>query len=194
MRVEPGCFQIIYADPAWPYRDKTPRGGAENHYRTMTLDQICALPVSKLAAPDAALFLWVTWPLLFDAQRVIDAWDFEYKNAAFVWCKVNRVSPTPFVGLGHWSRGNTEPCLLAVRGDIRRLSAAVQQVILGDADPQELLCAPIGRHSAKPPQTRDRIVELVGDVPRIELFARDRAPGWHTWGNQLPPIAAALAP
>lgn len=176
-----GRFQIIYADPAWQYDNRTIRGGAEHHYPTMSLAQICALPVSKLAADDAALFLWATWPTLPDALQVIRAWGFTYKNGGFTWVKTTKAG-TDAVGLGHWTRGNTEPCLFATRGSPKRADASVRQVVLDE----EVICAPRARHSAKPPVVRERIVQLLGDVPRLELFARERVPGWAAWGNEVP--------
>ncbi len=185
-----GRFEIVYADPAWSYNNKTIRGGAEHHYPTMTLEQICALPISKLAAPNAALFLWATWPTLPDALKVISAWGFTYKNCAFDWVKTTK-NGGDAVGLGHWTRGNTEPCLFATRGKLTRIDAGVRQVVIDEVEP-ELICAPRGSHSAKPAIVRTRIGQLLGDLPRIELFARERVKGWHAWGNQLPPIDPAL--
>lgn len=179
-----GRFQIVYADPPWQYRDRGIRGAADQHYSTLTLDQICALPVARLAAPDAALFLWVTWPMIADAFRVIDAWGFTFKTGAFAWVKTTK-NAGDAVGLGHWTRGNTEPCLLATRGKPRRLDAGVRQVVLDESLPESTVFAPRGAHSAKPPAVRDLIVRLLGDLPRVELFARERAPGWHSWGNEL---------
>lgn len=182
-----GRFEVVYADPAWKYRNRTIRGGAEHHYKTMTLEEICALPVGKLAAPNAALFLWGVWPMLFDAKRVIDAWGFEYKNCAFTWVKTTK-SNTDHFGMGHWTRGNTEPCLLATRGKPTRVHAGVRQVIVTEDLEEQTVCAPRLRHSAKPPEVRNRIEQLMGDVPRIELFARERVTGWEAWGNELPPL------
>lgn len=184
-------FKVIYADPSWSYNDKTPRGGAEKHYRTLSLAQVCDLQVngqhvSKIAAPDCALFIWGTWPLIFDVKTVIDAWGFKYKNCAWAWVKTTKAG-TPKMGLGHWSRGNTEPCLLAVRGKPLRVDKGVPQVIWEELE-EETLFSPLGRHSAKPPEARERIIRLLGDVPRIELFARERAPGWEAFGDELPKI------
>ncbi len=178
-----GGFSVIYADPAWPYRDSGVRGGVDHHYPVLTMEQICALPVARLAAPDAALFLWATWPLIFDVGPVIAAWGFTYKTCAFDWVKTTK-SGDPKMGLGHWTRGNSEPCLLATRGKPKRVDAGVRQTILDETFTTEALCAPLGKHSAKPPETRDRIVRLMGDVPCVELFARTRAPGWDAWGNE----------
>lgn len=173
-----GRFGVILADPPWRYVVWSNKGNgrsAESHYPTMSLDEICALPVKELAAPDSALFLWVTFPNLPDAFRVIQAWGFRYKTVAFVWVKRNRKSAGWFWGLGYWTRANAEICLLATKGHPKRQSRRVHQVI--DTSVEE--------HSKKPDVTRQRIVELMGNVPRIELFARQKCPGWHAWGNEV---------
>lgn len=178
-------FKVLYADPPWSYNDKKPRGGAEHHYRTMNTGELAALSVngrhvSDLASPDCALFLWATWPLLPDAISVIEGWGFEYKTCAFTWVKTTKTGD-PFFGLGRYTRGNTEVCLLGTRGKVARASASVRQVMIDE----QTVFAQRGRHSAKPPEIRDRIVQLLGDVPRIELFARERVQGWEAWGDQL---------
>ena len=141
----------------------------------MKLSDICALPVADIAHEDCVLFLWVTFPNLQEAFEVIKAWGFTYKTVAFTWCKRNRKSPGWFVGLGHWTRANAEICLLATKGKPRRISKAVRQIV----------DTPIERHSKKPDVVRERIVELMGDVPRIELFARERIDGWDAFGNEV---------
>lgn len=179
-----GCYEIIYADPAWRYTDRFIPTGAEAQYETTDLQGLCKLPVHELAAEHSCLFMWATWPLLFDALTLMTCWGFNYKNCAFDWIKVNKVKPTPFIGLGHWTRGNSEICLLGVRGKPKRLDAAVRQIVEED---ERLVCAKLGRHSAKPPVIRDRILQLLGDRPAIELFAREKVPGWDCWGNEVPP-------
>lgn len=185
-----GRYQIVYADPPWRYQDKGCNGAAEGHYPTMSLEKICQLPVPKLAAPDAVLFLWATYPMIREALQVIEAWGFKYKSIAFQWVKTYQPksdgSSQPFFGLGRWTRGNTEPCLLATRGKPKRVANDVGQLLLTPGD--ELLVSPVTRHSAKPPETRERIVKLMGDLPRIELFARERPPGWAVWGRDVPPL------
>lgn len=176
-----GGFGVIYADPAWQY-DNDGRGSAENHYRTMPIEEICALPVTDLAAPNSLLFLWAVWPLLFEARDVMRAWGFEYKNCAFCWVKTTKDGTKPAVGMGHYSRGNTEICLLGVRGKVGVQSHAVQQVIL---DGGEALVTPRVKHSAKPQDARDRILQLCGDVSAIEMFARESDPRFEVWGNQI---------
>lgn len=135
--------------------------------------------VHDLAGGGTACFMWATFPQIADALRVMEAWGFEYKTCAFVWIKKNRKSDTNFWGMGAYTRANAEICLLGVtpgfKAADRVKSHAVHQVIE----------TPIQEHSAKPDETRKRIVELLGDVPRIELFARKRTPGWDAWGDEL---------
>lgn len=109
-------FSIIYADPPWRYEQKNRQGSAELHYPTMSIEEICSLPVADLAAKDSVLFLWATFPQLPEALKVIKAWGFSYRSVAFVWIKRNRRSYSWFYGLGYWTRGNAEICLLAVKG------------------------------------------------------------------------------
>lgn len=180
-------YSIIYADPPWSYDDKSlNRGGAERHYPTMSIEEICALPVANQCAENSILFLWGTWPKLFEASAVIDAWGFKYKTLAFLWVKANRSTeigqsmffaeePPVFWGMGHWTRSNTEPCLLAVRGKPKRISGGVHQVVY----------ASVAEHSRKPDEVRTRIVDLCGDLPRLELFARRRTAGWDAFGNEI---------
>lgn len=171
-----GPFDVIYADPPWSYRDSANAGrrGAVHKYPTLTIDEIRSLPVADIAADDAVLFLWVTFPLLPDCLSVIPAWGFSYKTAAFVWHKKTAKGKDVF-GMGHWTRSNAELCVLAVRGRPKRVDAGVRQIVE----------AHTARHSEKPAEVRDRIVQLCGDVPRVELFARTRAAGWKAWGNEV---------
>ena len=177
-------YQVIYADPPWRYQDAGCNGNAEGHYNTMSLADIKALPVASIAADDAVLLMWATWPLLPEALQVIEAWGFKYRTCAFVWVKQNarednvwliRNDLNIFSGLGRWVNGNAELCLFAKRGSPKRHAKNVKQIVL----------APRGKHSAKPAEVRDRIVQLLGDVPRIELFARNRTPGWDAFGNEV---------
>ena len=114
--------------------------------------------------------------MLREALDLIEAWGFKYKTIAFNWIKQNKSGAGLFWGLGNWTRSNSEICLLAIRGKPKRISAAVHSVVM----------APVQKHSQKPDEVRERIVKLVGDVPRIELFARQSAPGWDCWGNEAP--------
>ena len=166
---------MIYADPPWRYTQKGLQGAAEKHYPTMGIDEIRALPVAELAEKDCALFLWVTIPCLLEGLSVLQAWGFQYKTIAFVWIKQNKKADSLFWGMGYWTRSNAEFCILATRGSPKRQSAGVHQVIVSH----------IEEHSKKPQEARERIVQLMGDVPRIELFARQKTPGWDVWGNEV---------
>ena len=171
-------YEIIYADPPWRYSAKKVQGAAENHYPTMSIDELCALPVAELAAKDSALFMWATFPQLPEALRLIRAWGFTYKSVAFVWLKKNKKADSWFYGLGFWTRANAEICLLATKGHPKRQAADIHQFII----------SPIEAHSKKPDETRDKIVALMGDRPRVELFARRPLPagtcGATRWSRQ----------
>lgn len=168
-------YNIIYADPPWKYEQKRLQGSAEKHYTTMSIQDICNLPVNRITDLNSILFLWVTFPQLESAFRVINSWGFKYKTVAFVWVKQNKKSKTLFFGLGFWTRGNAEICLLATKGKPKRKSNKISQLII----------TPIEKHSKKPDIVRDKIIELVGDLPRIELFARQKTEGWDIWGNEV---------
>ena len=150
-----GGYSIIYADPPWRYTAKKVQGADEKHYPTMSIDELCALPVAEIAAPDSALFMWATFPQLPEALRLIKAWGFNYKSVAFVWLKKNKKADSWFYGLGFWTRGNAEICLLATRGHPKRQAADVHQFII----------SPIEAHSKKPDETRDKILSLMGVCP-----------------------------
>ena len=171
-------YQVIYADPPWPYRVWSKKGSgrsAESHYPTMSMEEIEKLPVGKLADENCALFLWITFPLLKEIWRVVKAWGFTYKTVAFVWIKQNKKADSLFWGMGYWTRANAEICILATKGSQKRYSRRVHQVLITH----------IEEHSKKPEEARNRIEQLMGDVPRVELFARREAPGWDVWGNEV---------
>ena len=170
-------YNVIYADPPWPY--KNPKGNNPAMggitYSTMTIDEIKAVPVQEIADKDSVLFLWATMPKLKEAIEVLEAWGFHYTTCSFVWVKLNPKNGGIYSGLGHWTNGNAELCLFAKRGTPKRVAKNIKQIVM----------APRGRHSAKPDEVRNRIVQLMGDVPRIELFARQQHPGWHCLGNEI---------
>lgn len=168
-------YDIIYADPPWQYERKKVQGAAENHYSTMSNKDICNLNIAELANKDCVLFLWATFPKLPEALQVIKAWGFHYKTIAFLWLKQNKSKKGWFFGLGFWTRGNAEICLLATKGKPHRKSNKVHQFII----------SPIREHSRKPNEAREKIVELMGDIPRLELFAREKTNGWDVWGNEI---------
>jgi len=169
-------YNIIYADPPWDYEndqcEAPTRGGIT--YPTMHIDEICSLPVLDIAHENCVLFMWATWPKLREAIKVMDAWGFSYRTCAFDWIKTYKNGQS-YCGLGHWTRQGTEPCLFGRRGNVKRRDKNVYQQIF----------APIGKHSEKPPETRERIIRLCGDLPKVELFARQRFEGWDAWGNEI---------
>ncbi|MEY8001576.1 MT-A70 family methyltransferase [Clostridium sp. Mt-5] len=177
-----GKYQVIYTDPPWSYRQqgKTARGIAANHYSTMSTEDICNLPVRDIATDTSVLFIWSTFPNIREAFKVIDAWDFIYKTAAFVWIKKNkRNKDTNFWGMGAYTRANAEVCLLAVSKGTK----PGKQILRHDI--HQIIEAPVMLHSEKPREARDRIEMLFGDVPRIELFAREKALGWDALGYEI---------
>lgn len=182
-----GGYSILYADPPWSYNDAGCSGAAAKEYKTMGTGAIAQLPIARLAAKDSVMFMWGTYPKIADLLELLPAWGFTFKSIAFQWIKLRGQhvdgSGKPFLGLGRWTRGNTEPCFLAVRGKPHRVHAGVSQLVT--TVEEDLVVAPLGKHSAKPPEVRDRIVTLMGDLPRLELFARDRTPGWDIFGNEV---------
>ncbi len=171
-------YEIIYADPPWAYLwGKGKEGGhfsPEKHYKTMSTTDICNLDIKRLANKNCALFLWATMPCLPDAIQVIKSWAFKYKTCAFTWVKTKR-DGTPLAGMGSYTKSNAEICLLGMRGHIKSIDKTVRQIIM----------QPRLGHSVKPPVIRDKIVQLFGDIPRIELFARQKVSGWDCWGNEV---------
>jgi len=183
-------FSVILADPPWSFRDKCNSGrrGACHKYETMTIDEVKALRpnIDGLAAPDCALFLWVPSPLVVQGVvgDVMRAWNFRPVTEVFRWVKT-RADGLPAFGMGHWSRANSEGCYIGLRGRPKRVNASVRQTLL----------SPRREHSRKPDEIYGLIEQLIGNVPRVELFARQRWPGWaQSLSNQTnkftPPTAA----
>lgn len=205
-----GKYKVILADPPWHYDNTISNGAAENHYLTMKKEDIKRLPVWTLADDDAVLVMWYTSTHAEEAVALAEAWGFDVRTMkGFTWVKFNKGAPDRFnkklerseffdwedmldflndevkINGGNYTRANSEDCLIAVRGKgVERLSASVRQIIFS--------C--LGEHSQKPKEIFHRIEELYGDVPRIELFARDAYPGWDSWGNQAPKNAVELRP
>ena len=171
-------YQIIYADPPWTYEKsgstKNSRGMAKQYYKTMNLEDIKTLPVKDICEKDSILFIWVTYPKLREGLEVISAWGFEYFGLAFNWIKKTKHGKD-FFGMGYWTRANSECCLMGIRGKPKPKSHAVSQLIYAE----------IEEHSKKPAVTREKIIELCGDLNRIELFARQTVEGWDCWGNEI---------
>ena len=171
-------YNIILADPPWSfqhYSDKGKGKSPDNYYKCQKLQDIKDLPIGELAAKDCILFMWVTYPFLQKSFEVLKAWGFEYKTVAFTWVKKNKSGKGWFWGMGYWTRSNAEICLLATKGSITKQSSSVHQII----------DTPVESHSKKPDITREKIIKLCGDIPRIELFAREKTEGWDVWGNEI---------
>lgn len=171
-------YNLIYADPPWEYRDRANAGrrGACHKYPVMTVEDIKRLDVPSIAADDCLLAMWWVPPQPQEALDLVRAWGFTFKTMhGFTWHKLSKTGRADHFGMGNYTRANAECCLFAVRGRPKRVCAGVRS----------LITAPIGRHSEKPVEARDRLVCLLGDVPRVELFARTTAPGWSVWGNEV---------
>jgi N6-adenosine-specific RNA methylase IME4 len=169
-------YSVIYADPPWSFKTYSDKGkdrSPENHYSTMNFKDICNLPVNNIANDNSVLLMWVIDPLLDKAFKVIDAWGFKYKTVGFTWAKTNKKSLGFFTGLGYWTRGNPEMCLLATKGKPKRISKSVPQLVVEQRR----------EHSRKPDIMYNHIENLL-DGPYIELFARTKRKGWDCWGNQ----------
>ncbi|MFA6364241.1 MT-A70 family methyltransferase [Methanoregula sp.] len=174
-------YQVIYADPAWQYRNKNTGGhantilgcaksGAAQKYDVMSTEEICALPVPSISSRNCVLFLWATTPLLPDAFKVMDAWGFEYKTAIY-WRKIMSL------GMGFWFRGQVEVCLFGIKGNVPAFHCQHPNFLQTKAGP----------HSRKPKELFDIIGPCIEKMtPKIELFARQRIEGWDCWGNQIP--------
>ncbi len=185
-------FGAILADPPWQFKVWGDQANSQvkhagDHYETMACNKIASLSVQSLAADDCVLFIWISWPFLLSALRIIENWDFSFKTCAFAWVKahVNQIDMfhddvNPLMGSGYWTRANSEVCLLATRGKPKRLNADVRQGII----------APRREHSRKPEGVHERIERLVAG-PYLELFARQSRPGWTVWGNETNKFKAA---
>jgi N6-adenosine-specific RNA methylase IME4 len=172
-------YQVVYADPPWHFKTRSKTGQDRspcNKYRTMSVDEIAAMPIPEIAAKNAVLFLWVYGPLFDEAFKVISAWGFQYKTTAFNWIKITKSTPhRPRLGLGFFTRKQSEICLLGTRGKPPRpMARGVPEVIL----------APRREHSRKPNEAYKRIEQMYGG-PRIELFARSTRPGWDCFGDEI---------
>ena len=170
-------YNIIYADPPWNFQTYSEKGQGKTphrHYKCLRLEDLKKLPIDKLAAKNCVLLLWVIDTHLEVALELMAAWGFKYKTIAFVWAKTTTHGKWHF-GQGFWTRKNPEICLLGSRGHPKKNSWSVRQLVV----------EPVRQHSRKPDRIRSDIVQLLGNVPRVELFARNRTPGWDVWGNEI---------
>lgn len=180
-----GGFRCILADPPWSFETRTrerhiPHRTEEAPYSTLSLPQLARIPVHRLAAKDCALFMWVVDSHIPQALSLGTAWGFGFKTRVFTWRKTTQDGTRSAMGMGFWSRKETELCFLFTRGTVPRLSGGVREII----------DAPRREHSRKPDEQYARIEALV-DGPRLELFARQQWPGWTAWGNQTDKYEAA---
>ena len=178
-------YDVLLVDPPWSYGDKgfgkrpndfTVKGSfapEAGRYQTMSIQDIKLLPIKEIANKNSSLLLWATSPLLPEALDTMDSWGFKYKTIAFCWSKYTS-NGREVANLGQWTLGNIELCLLGTRGHPKRVDRTVRQLVRAERT----------IHSRKPEEVRRRIEQLFGDVPRIELFARGKVPGWDVWGNE----------
>lgn len=169
-------YQIIYADPPWSYNDKmVGHQGAEGEYRTQDINWIKNLPIQKICDKDCVLFLWVVNPLLQEGMETLKAWGFDYVTLVFCWIKETPLLRLQVKNLGRWTMGGVELVLLGRKGHPKRIKNNVVQTVFDIRT----------SHSKKPMEVRRRIVDLMGDLPRIELFARKKTEGWDCLGNEI---------
>lgn len=180
-------YNIIYADPPWSYSISSGVAGGRGQntpYRCMRPIDIFEMPVEKYADDNCVLFLWAAYPMLPEALFCIKSWGFYYKTNAFTWIKKNKKSTdTNFFGMGQWTRRNSEICLMGTKGNPKCLDHSISEII--ETDLPITVSSPIGKHSEKPDIIRENIVRLCGDVPRLEIFARENTDGWDVIGNEL---------
>ena len=184
-------FRVLVADPPWPYRNATVRGGARRHYQTLPDPAILDLPVPELANNETVLFLWATWPRLDFAIEVLGAWGFQYKTG-FPWLKLADAPQKDLLGdlwlrfalgIGWWVRGVSEPVLIGARPGAKLPNGSPYGVI---ADGEIAGLASLRfKHSRKPAGIHELAERWAG--PRAELFAREPRPGWAVWGNEVRP-------
>jgi N6-adenosine-specific RNA methylase IME4 len=169
-KLPPGKFNLIYADPPWEYSFITnSKWAVENHYPTLTTEQLCEFPISKVAAKDSILFLWATSPKLADAMQLIQSWGFNYRSS-MVWVKNG-------LGMGYYARQNHEFLLIATKGN--------WPVPPPRARPPSVITANRTRHSTKPEAAYEILEKMYPKAKRIELFCRKSRAGWASWGNEL---------
>lgn len=194
MNLPVGPFGCIYADPPWSFRTYSGEScvptRAADPYATMTLDEMRALPVGDVAAPDCLLVMWVVSSHIPQAIELAEAWGFTYRSLGPVWFKQRHPDqaelfaddPICDLGMGYWFRQQTEIALVFGRGSPKRLNADVRQAIF----------APRREHSRKPDDVRHRIERLVAG-PYLEMFARQAPAGWVAWGNEAAKFGGVAA-
>lgn len=174
-------YQVIYADPPWSFNSKKTGGsmksGALAQYNTMSIEDLKAMPVEAITTDDAILIMWYVGSQPQEALDLAKAWGFTVKNMnGFVWDKLT-VKGNPVFGMGFYTRAGSESALIAIKGKAGNLIA--------DHSVRAVRKAKIGAHSQKPDEFRSDIVQMCGDVPRLEMFARQSAQGWDCFGNEV---------
>jgi len=175
-------YNIIYADPPWKFSSAKYNinfkgfDKLENFYPTMDTKEICSLPVKDISEEDAILFMWVTDAHLQEGLEVIKSWGFKYKTIGFTWVKQHRTKSYCY-NFGAYTLKSTEICLIGLKGKLKNIKKS--------NNVKGLVFAERTKHSKKPNSVRDSIVQLCGDKPRIELFARQEYEGWDCWGNEV---------
>lgn len=176
-------YDIIYADPPWAYKQswskKNSRWMAKQHYQTMSTEDICNLPIRSIKTDQAICFMWATFPNIWEALKVMEVWGFEYKTVAFTWIKKNKKSWTNFWGMWSYTRANAEVCLLWISKNTKAKTMVKSHAV------HSVIESPIEKHSKKPCIIRDKIIELLWNLPRIELFAREKTNWWAVWWNEI---------
>jgi len=190
-------YNIIYADPPWSYskgvyqKFRPINNGKErlitDFYDTMSFAELAAVPISNISEKDCALFMWFTYSHLEQALKLTKEWGFKYKTVAFVWLKLS-CNGKLLSNIGSWTMGNTEAVLFATKGNLlkHKKRNGIKQIVMPNT---ELRKRGGNRHSQKPDEVYERIEQLFGDIPKIELFARQKRMGWDAWGNQVPQSA-----
>jgi len=172
-------YNIIYVDPPWGFKNKKTGGslksGAAAHYKTMSIKEMMVLDIGAIAADDCVLFMWWVGSQPAEALSLVTAWGFKLKTmTGFVWVKRTKLWKL-FFGMGFWTRAGSECMLIGIKGKPKRINAGIRSVVEAEAT----------MHSKKPDVFAEQIVSLMGDLPRVELFARDIKPGWASWGNEV---------
>ena len=172
-------YDIIYADPAWSFNNKRTGGslksGADAHYKTMSVDEMCALPVKDITTDDCILFMWWVASQPEEAIKLVKAWGFTIKTmTGFNWVKTTKNGKLGF-GMGFWTRALSECCLIATKGKPKRINAGVRSVVMAENT----------KHSRKPQIFRDQIIKMMGTLPRLELFACEKVDGWEAAGYDI---------
>lgn len=170
-------YKLIYADPPWNFKVRSEKGkGRSPKYRTTDVSELAKLDIQSIADKDSALAMWVTDPMIPQGLELMKAWGFTFKTVLFYWVKLNKSEQDYFMGTGYYTRANPEQCWIGTMGKgLKRINAAIPR----------LLVKSVEEHSKKPHSIRLRLEALYGNIPRVELFAREKPKGWDAWGDEV---------